>query len=416
MRKVNTVLQKRLQSIGFGFIALFLVLSLISFPEQAFESSLKGLKIWWDVVFPALLPFFIASEILMGFGVVHFLGVLLEPMMRPLFRVPGTGAFVLAMGLASGYPIGAKLTARLREQKLISRSEGERLVSFTNTADPLFMFGAVAVGFFHDVSLGIAIAVAHYLSSLTLGLLMRFHEPGGPTTPPPKKDTSFFLWRALREMHQARMKDGRSLGQLMGDAISSSIHTLLIVGGFMIIFSVIINILGQIGIIGWLASVVGLFFQVVNIPTELSSSVISGLFEITLGAQVVSQTPDTIHMAYKIAIVGAITAWSGFSVHAQVASILSKTDIRYTPYCIARIIHSFLAAWITLLLWEPVSRYWMSLDNTVPAFFRHPQETGWETYTQLVTWMGWRIVMILAIMLFVGILWQTFRYLRFRLS
>ena len=45
----------------------------------------------------------------MGMGVVHFIGVLMEPLMRPLFNVPGTGAFVLAMGIASGYPLGAAL-------------------------------------------------------------------------------------------------------------------------------------------------------------------------------------------------------------------------------------------------------------------------------------------------------------------
>src|SRR5690606_28405553 len=124
----TSVHSNHLKTILFGTVAAFLVLSLLLYPEQAFDSALKGLKIWWDVVFPALLPFFIASEIPMGFGVVHFMGVLLEPFMRPLFRVPGAGAFVMAMGLASGYPIGAKLTARLREQKLVSRSEGERLV------------------------------------------------------------------------------------------------------------------------------------------------------------------------------------------------------------------------------------------------------------------------------------------------
>src|SRR5699024_4557378 len=108
MSPKNPVLRSHIRSLIMGAIALFLVVSLIMYPEQAFNSSLKGLKIWWDVVFPALLPFFIASEILMGFGVVHFLGILLEPLMRPLFRLPGVGAFVVAMGLASGYPIGAK--------------------------------------------------------------------------------------------------------------------------------------------------------------------------------------------------------------------------------------------------------------------------------------------------------------------
>lgn len=119
-------------------IAVIITIFIIIFSEQAFDAALEGLKVWWEVVFPSLLPFFIIAEILMGLGVVHFIGALLEPLMRPLFKVPGVGAFAMAMGLASGYPIGAKITGNLRRKKLCSRIEAERLVSFTNTADPLF--------------------------------------------------------------------------------------------------------------------------------------------------------------------------------------------------------------------------------------------------------------------------------------
>ena len=111
----------------------------------------------------------------MGLGVVHFMGVLLEPLMRPLFNVPGTGSFVMAMGLASGYPVGAMLTGKLVKNKMCNLWEAERLMSFTNTADPLFMVGAVAVGMFKDVRLGIIIALAHYISAFLLGFIMRFY-------------------------------------------------------------------------------------------------------------------------------------------------------------------------------------------------------------------------------------------------
>src|SRR5690606_18600866 len=60
-------------------IAVTLTVSMIFFPEEAYSAAVKGVDVWWNIVFPALLPFFIGSEILMGLGVVHFLGVLLEP-------------------------------------------------------------------------------------------------------------------------------------------------------------------------------------------------------------------------------------------------------------------------------------------------------------------------------------------------
>lgn len=415
MQTRTSVHSNHLKTILFGTVAAFLVLSLLLYPEQAFDSALKGLKIWWDVVFPALLPFFIASEILMGFGVVHFMGVLLEPFMRPLFRVPGAGAFVMAMGLASGYPIGAKLTARLREQKLLSRSEGERLVSFTNTADPLFMFGAVAVGFFHDVTLGVVIAIAHYTSSLLVGLALRFHDPRGDSTPPVPTDQTFFLLRAFRAMHQARLKDGRSLGQLMGDSVTSSIQTLLLVGGYIIMFSVITNAMALIGVSGLLEGIFGLLLTILQMPAELASSLITGTFEITLGAQKASVAPETVDMAHKIAIVGAITAWSGLSVHAQVASILSSTDIRYTPYFFARLLHGVLAGLITLIIWDPVHQYLLS-DAAVPAFLQQVPATGWSSMLERFVNIGGWMLLLLTGMILVATVFRWIWTIRRRFS
>lgn len=141
----------------------------------ALEASIRGLDMWWEVVFPSLLPFFITAELLLSFGVVKFLGVVFEPIMRPLFNVPGVGSFAWIMGMVSGYPTGAKLSVRLKEQKQISQLEAERLVAFTNSSSPLFIFGAISIGFFHDAKLGVLLAVCHYLGNAITGICMRFY-------------------------------------------------------------------------------------------------------------------------------------------------------------------------------------------------------------------------------------------------
>jgi sporulation integral membrane protein YlbJ len=416
MKSRPPVLRARLQSAALGTVSLFLVCSLILFPEQVFHSSLKGLKIWWDVVLPALLPFFIASEIMLGFGMVHFFGVLLEPLMRPLFRVPGTGAFVMAMAFASGYLVGPKLTARLREQELITRSEGERLVSFANTAGPLFLFGAIAVGFFHDVTLGVTIAAAHYSASLIVGLLMRFHDPAAPVTETSAVDSRFFLLRALQAMHHARLKDGRSVGQLMGDAVSSAIQTLLAVGGFIVLFSVLMTILGQVGITRMLTAGIGALFTILHLPVELAPSLIAGTLEVTLGAQSASQAPETVNSLHKLAVVSAVTAWSGLSVHAQVASILSKTDIRYTPYCVARLMHGCLAAVITLVIHKPVQQYMAHSNTAIPAIFRDAPSGGWAQFWEWTDFIGIRFFTFIGTLLTISAVIHLVRYARMKSS
>ena len=165
-----------INTIFLATISVLLAVFMFRYPQIVYQSSLQGLKIWWDVVFPAVFPIMVLSEMLIGFGIVHLLGVLLEPIMRPLFNVPGAGGFAMAMGFSSSYPVGAKLAALLRQQELVSRSEGERLVCFVSTADPLFILVAISVGIFHDATLGPVIAVANFGAAILLGILLRFHD------------------------------------------------------------------------------------------------------------------------------------------------------------------------------------------------------------------------------------------------
>ena len=337
-----------------ALIAVAFTIALIIFSESGFSAAVEGLDTWWKIVFPALLPFFIIAEILMGLGVVHFLGVLLEPLMKPLFKVPGVGAFALAMGLASGYPIGAKITAQLRKEKLCTQAEGERLISFTNTADPLFMIGAVAVGMFSKPELGLVLALAHYLSCLSVGFIMRFYNPHSnnqDTVAPQEDKNTNIISRAFRKLYQAQREDGRSFGQLLGDSITEAVNTLLLIGGFIIFFSVLTQILADIGLTKLLATILSIILQPLGIKRTMILPLVGGLFEITNGSNLASQAIAPLNQ--QLMITSGIIAWSGLSVHAQVMTMINETDLRIKPYLWARVLHGFGASLITYLLLGP---------------------------------------------------------------
>lgn len=344
-----------------------MAISLILFPKESLEASKSGLNMWWGIVFPSLLPFFIVSEMLIGIGVVKFIGVLLEPLMRPLFRVPGVGGFVWAMGMASGYPAGAKLTARLREEKQITVIEAERLVSFTNSSNPLFIFGAISVGFFHNPEIGIILALAHYLGNLCVGILMRFHG-GNEHKLERDKKRKLAIYDAFYTLHKTRIKDNRPIGKLLGDAVTSSIHTLLMIGGFIILFSVFNKLLAVVNVTTSVAFVFQHLLKLFSLPESLSIPLISGIFEITLGGKLASQT-ENVALLHQVIITSFILAFSGFSVQAQVASILAETDIRFKPFFIARIFHGFFAAFFTVLLWKPLYHVQTSnMNENIPVY------------------------------------------------
>ncbi|MGB9866785.1 MAG: sporulation integral membrane protein YlbJ [Bacillota bacterium] len=321
--------------------------AMIFYPGEAFEAAVEGLKVWWEIVFPALLPFFICAELLIALGVVHFTGVLLEPLMRPLFNVPGVGSFVMAMGLASGYPGGAVLTAKMRREGLCSRTEAERLLCFTNTADPLFITGAVAVGMFGNPAVGKALVASHYLSALILGVILRFWGTKQDRVEAPLSQVKGpIIFRALQALITARRKDGRPFGQLLGDSIRNSVATLLLIGGFIILFSVAIRMLAIVGVVDFMSR---LFFKLLGgfgLHPGTLEALVCGTFEITLGSQLASQASAPLYQ--NVMTASAIIAWSGLSVHAQVAAVIQGTDIRMTPYVVSRLLQAVLAAVLTL--------------------------------------------------------------------
>jgi sporulation integral membrane protein YlbJ len=346
-----------------------LAVSLILFPKESFDASIRGLNMWWEIVFPSLLPFFIISEMLIGFGVVKFIGVILEPFMRPFFRVPGVGGFVWAMGMASGFPAGAKLTSRLRQENQLTQIEAERLVSFTNSSNPLFIFSAVSIGFFHNPHLGIILACAHYLGNFCVGIIMSFHgrkEEAGKYESSSKK---FSIKEAISALHHTRVSEKRPIGKQLGDAVNSSIQTLLMIGGFIILFSVVNKLLFQLQITPIAADALNILFRMLMLPEDLSLPFISGLFEITLGSQLTSDV-DHATLLQQAIMVSFILGFNGFSVQAQAASILAETDIRFRPFFIARLIHGTAAAVITLLIWKPIYMrfYHDKPSNAVPVF------------------------------------------------
>lgn len=406
-----TLTAQQKQVILLALVAVLITVCMVIYSDESFDAAVDGLKIWWEVVFPALLPFFILAELLMGLGVVHAMGTLLEPLMRPLFRVPGVGAFAMAMGLASGYPIGAKITGELRRQNLCTRIEGERLVSFTNTADPLFMIGAVAVGMFHDPALGYTLAGAHYVSSISVGLIMRFYgrkqENDRQTIKTEREEDKRNIFiRAFHSLLQARKKDGRSFGQLLGDSIRDSVNTLLLVGGFIILFSVITEILTSIGLVAILTKVIMFILAPLGIVKSMILPIIGGIFEITNGADLAAQASAPLFQ--KVAICSAIIAWSGFSVHAQVATMINGTDIRIGPYIIARILHAVLAGLATFLFLSPVAE--TILPVHLPVIFNESIFT--MGFFQRFGFIFNNLIIILAFMLGLSIIFAFFQRLK----
>lgn len=332
---------QRLSTFIMGGSAVLLVLCIIAYPEKSFQASLQGLKVWWTIIFPALLPFLILSEMLKAYGWVHGIGILLDSFMRTLFRLPGIGGWAWSVGWTAGYPAGAEAVVRLRRDNALSRLEAERLLDLTHAASPIFMIAVVGVGFLQQAELGLVIAVVHWVSSLCMMVIVRwvgaFHPaaerlPIRRTAPDAPKP----LWkRMLQAMELAHRQDGRAFGRLLGDSVTSSVQTLMMIGGYIMMFSVIVQVLR------------------LAVPQEFGAYVLNGLFEVNLGAY--SLGSAAFHSPlFQTALIGAVIAWSGISTHLQVHSLTRGTDLRYSRFFLTRLLHAGSAFLLTFVLWHPL--------------------------------------------------------------
>ncbi|MHB1953769.1 MAG: sporulation integral membrane protein YlbJ [Sulfobacillus sp.] len=348
-----------------GFTMLLLTIALIVFSEHGYHATVSALKLFFEVVFPSLLPFFILSDVLLSTGMVHYLGVYFEPLMRPLFNVPGVGSFVFTMGLAAGYPMDAVLTAKFRKQGLCTKYEGERLLAFSNSADPLFIFGAVAVGLFGQPQLGAVLALAHYASVLMVGLTFRFY---GIRKESPRNEPGIVLRginkRALDAMMRGRQEDGRSFGKVLNDAIGESMGTLFMIMSFIVLFAVVLKVLSVTGLMVVLSVPFGAFFHLIGISGKLVPAAVQGFFEIDLGSAAAAHSGAPL--LQSLIVVSGIIAWSGLSVHGQVASVLADTDISMKPYFAARALHALYAGIMTIVFFRPVEALLGGVS--IPAF------------------------------------------------
>lgn len=317
------------------------LLCLIVFSGTAVDSAKKGLELWFNIVFPSLFPFFVISELLNATGFVRAAGVLVEPLMRPLFNVPGCGSFALAMGVTSGYPVGAKITTDMRGQGLLTKIEAERLLAFTNNSGPLFIVGAVAVGMLQRPELGVFLLLCHIMAGISVGIIFRFYKSSR------KYKSSFATERLLskfkKELLIFKKNVNINFGQMLGSAISNSISTIFAIGGFIILFSVLINLLLVTGIIDSISVPLSSALGQWGIGKELISSVISGFFEITTGTNIASKASGTAY-PLQLAAISLIIGWAGLSVHSQVISIVSKSDISIKPYLMGKLLQGIISA------------------------------------------------------------------------
>lgn len=390
----------------FGFAAVTLVICIVYAPSEAFKASGQGLAIWWRIVFPALLPFLVLTEIVLASGFARGLGLLLEPLTRRTLGLPGSAGWVLPVGMIAGFPAAAAAAASLCEQGKITPKEAERMAAAAHFGSPMLLTVVIGTGFMGSPALGILLLAVHWLAGLATALTLRLigtnyrktRKEASVNTSMPDQKPGGILRLAVAEMRRAQQEDGRSFGKLLGDAVSKSVQTLMTIGGYMLIFAVVIHVLAKMA------------------PSFLPDFLIPGLLELHLGTYAISGM--ALPPSALAALISAMLGWGGVCAILQVRSILKPAGIGSRSFLIYRVLHAAYAYLLTLLMWRPVLAWF---PGTLPAssdlgtaIELHPEGNGyallpgWEQIAGMVQLQSILFAAILTGMVCTALLYRKF--------
>ena len=322
---------------GLAIVFCLFCFGLVLFSKTNLTAAKDGLILWATAVVPSLFPFFVSTELLSYTNIIKYLGKWLTPIMRPLFNVPGEGAFAFLMGLISGYPVGAKIVSNFMEQGIVTKQEAERLLAFTNNSGPLFIIGTVGITLFGSTTIGLLLFVTHILACITVGIVLHFFSKSSSS------NNHHYHYN-----YSNKSVSISSLGEVLGKSITNSISTILMIGGFVVIFSVVISILNQSGVLSGISAFFSPVLCAIGFPTELIKPILSGIIELTNGVSLVANT-HLKAISVNIVSTSFLLGFGGISVLLQVFSIISKAELSIKTYAIGKLLQGIFAAIYTYI-------------------------------------------------------------------
>ena len=106
---------------------------------------------------------------------------------------------------------------------------------------------------FKNTTIGILLFITHILACITVGVIFRFWKKN--------KTSSDFKNSSSSKQKSNNFATFSNLGEVLAESITSSISTILLIGGFVVIFSSIISILNASGLLELLSNVIAPVFN-----------------------------------------------------------------------------------------------------------------------------------------------------------
>lgn len=323
------------------FISILIILFVLNI-NQCIPAAIEGCKLWYKSILPTTFPFIVICNLLIYYDGINLYSKFLGPLICKPLGLSKNCSFPIVASILCGYPLGAKYCVDLYSMQYIERDEYERLLNIASNVGPLFLIGSVAGTLLGNISLGYILLVGSYLSAIFIGIITK------------KKRNSIKI-----SSLSCPKCEVLNFGSALKNAIQNGINTTLSIGGFIIIFSVIISLIKNNAYIYIIFEQLEKLF---TLPHKTLYSIFLGSIEITNGCSIISTLP--ISLSLKLSIISFLCSFSGMAIIAQVSSFVSDTKIRYGKYIFLKIIQGILSFIITYILLKilPASIYTFNFE------------------------------------------------------
>ena len=300
-------MNKKYLNILTSFFILILLFEIFDHSAIVSKTIYNSSIIWFYNLIPSILPIYIIIDLLLNYNILNYISILLNPIMKYLFKMKKNTSYVFLLSILSGFPSNSKYIKNLLDSNEISLFEANKLLIFTHFSNPLFIINSIGINFLQNKKIGILILISHYLTNIIIGFINRnyYVNLNNNTTNIKSKKSSFIT--------------------TLTNSIYNTFKILILLYGIITIFMIITSI--------------------ININLKLNpilNSIICGILEMTSGIYYASKLIIPINL--KASLITFFLSFGGISIHVQVFSILSDYKLKYKDYLKARITHAIISA------------------------------------------------------------------------
>lgn len=327
----NSNAKNLIYTLAFSALILYIILN----PKSCIEYTLSGAKLFFNSVFPSLFPFLVIINLIFAFGGMEIYSKFFGKILCSPLGLPKECSVVLLASMFCGYPLGARYAGKLYENNIIDKKTLQRLLNIATNGSPLFIIGTVGTAMLHSSFLGYVLLISNIISCFMMGFIL----PGRHKV---KRNINYSHPSVAITSLESNTPN---LGVALKTALEDAVKTCLSIGSFVIIFSVIINIIKNSAIYYTALSQI---CNSLSIPTEIINGAFLGFIEITNGCNILALS--NLSPTIKTVICSFLVGFSGLSITAQVYSFLYPYKISMKKYMFFKVIQGIIGAIITFLI------------------------------------------------------------------